>query len=590
MNLKFSTFIPLFAAFALLVSSCSKDDESAIEPTPADKEYNSLSDFSATEYPTPSPNAETNIWSIDDVSATANDFSGLLAALENLTSYTVTIELTNMEEIPSEAFTQSAEVTNMQLKVYAPKATTVKSGAFHQCYNLVSASFPRVTTVEDYAFSYNFSTYYSLTSLELASDNEVVLSSMSNDAFSGVTISDITLTVGESNLENANDNYELVVGDKTIGAFKEIVIKRYTPIEIDSKEELAMIGSAKYYLLSYDYELTDNITLESPFTPIGSSDTAPFTGSFDGANKTILGLAVNSGTYRGLFGYADGATIKNVVVETPTISGGTYTGTLVGYLTGDSTVENCAVTQIGSLTTSTNGGHIGGLVGRVFANASTIKISSCYNTAAISGTATGTNIINAGGLFGRINTEEDGVISVVECYNNGGISTNSSASYLGGIAGQADTYNKGIITITACYNNGILSGSCYDVGGVIGLATSTTSSATITVTSSYNSANINASTAANGYRGGVIGCELPLATYDALEYNKCYFIDSDTSAKGVGNSDSYSDMRVNDLTGLNAVVSSMNSAIKDAGYSDVSYSTNNYYLPSLMGEGILRME
>ncbi|MFR9650867.1 MAG: GLUG motif-containing protein [Rikenellaceae bacterium] len=581
MKIKFYTLIPLCAAIALFFSSCSKDDgdNSPEQPTtPTQNEYKYLSDYNSTDYPT-----ETNTWTIYDKSASASDFAGLREALESRPNRSITVVLNEMEVIPSAAFTQIVEFTNMQITVSAPAATTVESGAFANCYNLIAASLPKLTTVSAYTFGGNESTFYSFNTLELASDEGVSLSEINSNAFGDLPLSDITLTVGDSNLDMVDYDYKLTVDNNTYGAFNSIIVKRYNPIEIDSVEELTKIGNGRYYYLYSDsYLLTEPIEFTGSWTPIGNNTSNLFSGTFDGNNMAITGLTVSSGTYRGLFGCIYGATIKNVVIENPTISGGTYSGALVGYIQGESTIENCTVSG-GSIATSTSSGMVGGLIGRIFANDSTITISSCSNSSNVSST----NTTNVGGLVGRANTEYSGSIAITKCYNNGHISTTNSSTHLGGIAGQTDAYSTGAISITGCYNNGTISGNCYNAGGIAGLVSSNTGSATITVTSSYNSGYVSA-TSASGYCGGVIGCELPLVTHDVLSYNSCYFIYQTYGVDlGVGNSTSYSEMKLESLDALNAVVNTMNSAIKAAGYSDVSYTANtDPYLPSLMGEEI----
>ncbi len=81
------------------------------------------------------------------------------------------------------------------------------------------------------------------------------------------------------------------------------------------------------------------------WTPIGNSSTK-FTGKFDGLGHTIDHLTITSSNYySGLFGYTNGATIKNVGVTNVSIYGGGYstTGGLVGQ-NNSSIINNSYVT------------------------------------------------------------------------------------------------------------------------------------------------------------------------------------------------------------------------------------------------------
>lgn len=79
------------------------------------------------------------------------------------------------------------------------------------------------------------------------------------------------------------------------------------------------------------FRLDVDITNMSGFTtPIGTN-TAAFSGFFDGNNKTLSGIAINkAGDYVGLFGYTSGATIQNLTIS-GSVKGSKYVGGVVGY-------------------------------------------------------------------------------------------------------------------------------------------------------------------------------------------------------------------------------------------------------------------
>ena len=104
-------------------------------------------------------------------------------------------------------------------------------------------------------------------------------------------------------------------------------------------------------------------TPPNAWAPIGTQ-TAPFSGTFDGGGHTISGLYINSeddGSY-GLFGYVDGGAVRNVNVSgdvTCTATRGTgNVGGVVGYSSGS--VESCSFD--GSVTGGS--GYAGGVVGQ----------------------------------------------------------------------------------------------------------------------------------------------------------------------------------------------------------------------------------
>ena len=60
--------------------------------------------------------------------------------------------------------------------------------------------------------------------------------------------------------------------------------------------------------------MNDVAVTATEWTPLGDASN-PFTGTFDGQYHTVSGIKVSSGTYGGLFGYTDGATIQNLGVK-----------------------------------------------------------------------------------------------------------------------------------------------------------------------------------------------------------------------------------------------------------------------------------
>ncbi len=236
------------------------------------------------------------------------------------------------------------------------------------------------------------------------------------------------------------------------------------------------------------------------WTPIGSSASTPFKGTFDGNGKTISGININSNSnYQGLFGYINGATVQNLTVSGSISANSGFVGGIAGVATNGASVSNC-VNNI-SITAIDN---VGGIVGYMPGG----TISGCINNA----------VINAMNYTGGIAGDARGAISGS---NNGGSVTGSAL--VGGIAGYATA------VLTSCYNTGNISSTGYtssggtgaNLGGIAGYSSAAISNCyntgTVTtrvngVASSYNSANnvggivgYTASSVSYSYNSGTVG-------------------------------------------------------------------------------------
>jgi hypothetical protein len=176
--------------------------------------------------------------------------------------------------------------------------------------------------------------------------------------------------------------------------------------------------------------------------PIGPS-AAPFTGSFDGDIYVIFNLTSARPTtdYQGLFGYLSGATVENLYLENVSVQGDQYTGGLAGRA-DNSIIENIQVTG------AINGGlYTGGLVGYLAGGSSMGYVSS-------SATVHGGQ--NTGGMVGYVSDTSD---SIYHAYTLG---TVDGDQYSGGLVGRL---SRGILT--GSYSRAAVSGSD-TVGGAVG--------------------------------------------------------------------------------------------------------------------------
>ncbi len=204
---------------------------------------------------------------------------------------------------------------------------------------------------------------------------------------------------------------------------------------------------------------------ENEWTPIGykkDSDTySYFTGTFDGADHTIYGMYVSqTDEYAGLFGVVRNAHIKNLSISESYVSGGSYSGGIAGYFSGDATdvpgFEYCSF--YGTVVSS--GNNAGGIAGYFSADGdkNTLVITDCCSFGNITA-----KVGFAGGICG-VNEAVSGNAKIVNCFNAGKITAPKNA---GGISGN-NRCADGLSTVEKCYNSGKISAE-ENEGGLVGL-------------------------------------------------------------------------------------------------------------------------
>ena len=197
----------------------------------------------------------------------------------------------------------------------------------------------------------------------------------------------------------------------------------------------------------------------TPWTPIGTSS-QPFTGTFDGNNKTISGLYFNDSAkdYVGLFGHVGaGDTVKKVTLADSYVSGKDYVGGICGHNNGG-TLQNCHTT--GTVSGSNN---VGGVCSYIYSG----TVENCYNTGSVSGAGNSVGgvcgCIVRGKITGCTNSDTvsvsgyrflGGIVgyanntTVQDCGNTGAVTRTNNNEYCGGIAGSTDSTSS----IQNCYN------------------------------------------------------------------------------------------------------------------------------------------
>lgn len=205
-----------------------------------------------------------------------------------------------------------------------------------------------------------------------------------------------------------------------------------------------------------EYNYAKDQTAGNGFASIGSAD-KNFTGKFDGLGYDIFDLNVKDGQdYAGLFGYVDGAIIRNFTLNSGSVAGGANTGAAVGY------ANNSTISNIINTADVTGTSNVGGLVGY----AQNSKLDGLVNT----GTVTGTKS-NIGGIAGNITSSS----ITGETYNLGAVNGDNTTFNVGGIVGRADASTIGNKSengedVFVIYNELTVTGG-YNVGGIAGQIT-----------------------------------------------------------------------------------------------------------------------
>lgn len=222
-----------------------------------------------------------------------------------------------------------------------------------------------------------------------------------------------------------------------------------------------------------------------------------FSGTFDGSNVSISGLAMTEmssrTSYAGLFSYVTGgAKLQNITLENVYISvvakNGSGIAAIAGELRSKSSVSGCKVTGVISVPSGNRESQVGGIVGYMATNSST-QVSDCT----MKGRISVGNISNrVGGIVGF---SEAGT-TIKDCTNNAAIDYQTGGGALGGIVGKANG------TISGCENNGALSATNIgQLGGLIGCT-----DAGVSVTGCENKASVTVNGLNSvGYVGGILG-------------------------------------------------------------------------------------
>lgn len=243
---------------------------------------------------------------------------------------------------------------------------------------------------------------------------------------------------------------------------------KLSPYIILTAEQLAklsfIVGSndkayqGKYYKLGADIQLNEGKIIDDKgalvgdstklhkWTPIGNSSVA-FTGNFDGDGHSVSGMFINTtSTHNGLFGNSSG-TVQNLKVENSWVSGGKFTGGVLGLNVG--TVES--VTNAASVSGPDE--CVGGVLGK--SSQRQYQYNSILKKLKNNGIVVGKK--NVGGVAGcatYVTVEDVENIAPIEGFG-----------FVGGVFGGIGSASKNDIRNTK--NSGRIIGSHF-VGGISG--------------------------------------------------------------------------------------------------------------------------
>ena len=195
--------------------------------------------------------------------------------------------------------------------------------------------------------------------------------------------------------------------------------------------------------------LTADIDLTGKdWTPIGTSFSNKYTGTFDGGGHTIKGLTVTTNDqFVGLFGSIGNAgTVKNVMMEDVQITSNRssgFAGGVAGY--SDGTIENCSVS--GSVSGTV---YVGGVVGAQWEG----SITGCSSSATVKG------MVHVGGVVGQTN----GGATLTACYATGNATLEIDPRK--NIAGGSLVGFNGGNGVRACYATGNVTSTGSSTGNV----------------------------------------------------------------------------------------------------------------------------
>ena len=270
----------------------------------------------------------------------------------------------------------------------------------------------------------------------------------------------------------------------------------WAPILISNAEELVEFSKAVNYenvdysgttvYLESDIAFTPELSCQ--FEPIGKKESSSssissfFNGTFDGQGHSIKGLVVNVSysKYTGLFGYSDGLTIRNVVMDEScsvvprddVYSNVIYVGGIIGKCKGTNgpcIIENC-INKMKIVSSDSGIEAIGGIAGEIDGSNYERRIENCTNYGAVvynwRGYSTFISKDIAGILGSALSYCDKERVLVKNCDNYGPITFNGKRQWINmhvdGIVGT-----RYYVDIEGCSNYGKITEPNYNEAGIV---------------------------------------------------------------------------------------------------------------------------
>lgn len=251
-----------------------------------------------------------------------------------------------------------------------------------------------------------------------------------------------------------------------------------TDFEISTAEQLAGLAKltkAGNKMIGKNFKLMQNLDIQAHlWDPIGYNNNNPFSGNFDGNNKTISNLQINreGGDWLGLFGQFVTATVKDLTLDGSKIYGEDTSGGFIGNMAVNSTATNCHVKNVDLVFTSYNvGGFTGGVltgsevtncsaqgsvvgVNQIGGFAGTSWSNSMIKNSYCEGTVAGQYIVGGFSGFVTFAFGPPTVNKIQDSYSRSNVS--ASSEIVGGFYGWAQTtgefknvYSTGTVTLVS---------------------------------------------------------------------------------------------------------------------------------------------
>ena len=259
-------------------------------------------------------------------------------------------------------------------------------------------------------------------------------------------------------------------------------------IEISTAEEFYAITKN----MAGNYKLVADITLKDRYVPQDENgnfnEGNPFTGTLDGNGKTItLKLTGQNSERTGIFAQVCGATIKDLnVVADVNFSGTPGEGNSLGAIVGNVVNSNGATTtftnvKVSGTITTDNTLAAGGFVGAIEGNGTTI-FENCKSTVTLTATARGKDAEGGmGGFVGSVRSDNS-TVKVINSVANVTITGKNHAGKgvggnAGGILGFLRKANS-VLEVTGGSVSGTISGETY-TGAIVSRVNANTCTVTV---------------------------------------------------------------------------------------------------------------